>query len=80
MGGWKAVWRPTATKLFKASAIPAASVVVTCGSTTVAGALSYDDNYILYTLPTTANTALISDTGATAVSTATYAATCAAGA
>jgi hypothetical protein len=63
MGGWAASWRPADTKLFKASAIPAASVVATCGSTTLAGALTYDDNYIIYTLPTTANTANIAATG-----------------
>lgn len=63
MGGWVASWRPADTKLFKASAIPAASVVTTCGSTTVAGTLTYDDNYLAYALPTTANTANIAAAG-----------------
>jgi hypothetical protein len=58
MGGWKAAWRPADTKVFGAT-VAATSVSATCGTTTLAGTFTYDVNYLLYTLPTTANTATV---------------------
>lgn len=73
MGGWRALWRPAATKVFGAT-VAATSVSATCGATTLAGTLTYDVNYLMYVLPTTANTATVG----TVTSVPTYAATCAA--
>lgn len=73
MGGWKAVWRPADTKVFGATVVTT-SVTTTCGATALAGTFTYHNDYLIYTLPTAANTATVG----TVASVPTYAATCAA--
>lgn len=72
MGGWRALWRPADTKVFGAT-VASTSITATCGTTSLAGTFTYDVNYLMYLLPTTANTATV---GGNSIS--TYAATCAA--
>lgn len=47
MGGWRALWRPAATKVFGAT-IAATSVSATCGATALSGTFTYDVNYLMY--------------------------------
>jgi len=72
MGGWRALWRPADPKVFAATVV-SGSITATCGTTALAGTFTYSVDYLLYTLPTTANTATV---GGETIN--TFAATCAA--